>query len=170
MKLRQMGDLWIGYEELRSGYARRRICHVLEASCVVLNWIRVYKMLWIAKASWLHLCHPTFAMSGALAWQVKNRSSIKSLFCGFWRGDRMGYYFSRVLLSSVRVLRPLSLFPLPLSLNSYISVHITSNIDHKQTIWSRGRYRITCPTKPRITSGTYEHIYIQFLKYNNHLH
>lgn len=32
-------------------------------------------------------CHPTFAMSGALAWQVKKMN--KKRFIGFW-GDRTG--------------------------------------------------------------------------------
>ncbi|EOA33156.1 hypothetical protein CARUB_v10016497mg [Capsella rubella] len=72
---------------------------------------------WIAMASRSHLCHPTFAMSGALAWQVKTVLN-KSYFVGFGEEiARVVYFFSRDLLSSV------CLASLPLSLSSlfYIS-------------------------------------------------
>ncbi|KAF8100157.1 hypothetical protein N665_0230s0041 [Sinapis alba] len=46
-------------------------------------------------------CHPTFAMSGALAWQVQNRSLIKLYFV-VWRGVRTGDFFFNPGFSSPR--------------------------------------------------------------------
>lgn len=53
-------------------------------------------------------CHPTFAMSGALAWQVKKQILNKNIYFVVGRGVRTGYFFYpgfsspcvRVLLSA----------------------------------------------------------------------
>ena len=45
--------------------------------------------------SWTDLCHPTFAMAGALAWQVKKINKKKRDFLVWW-GDSMGLFLPRV--------------------------------------------------------------------------